>query len=415
MNDQAILVYIALGDENIRVGKLWLHMRNGRESASFEYDQNWLNHPEKFALEPALKLMPGTFHTEPKANLFGAIGDSAPDRWGRLLMRRAEALQAKNKNETARTLLEADYLLGVNDETRLGALRFSQSTDEALFLSPKDKHAIPPLVDLPKLFAATEHFLADKESTEDLKWLLALGSSLGGARPKASVRLQDGSFAIAKFPRKEDEFNIVLWEAVALTLAEKAGIAVPQWQLKTILKKPVLIIKRFDRNHHLRIPFLSAMSMLGAKDHEEHSYLEIAYALTQYGAAPEKDMAELWRRIVLTVLISNTDDHLRNHGFLYERQKGWRLSPVYDINPTPIELKPHILTTAINFNDNSASLELALSVAADFRLSHEKALAILAEVANATRQWRIVAKNLGLPASEIDRMASAFLEGIPNL
>lgn len=353
--------------------------------------------------------MPGTFHTEPKANVFGAIGDSVPDRWERLLMRRAETLRAKNKNETARTLLEGDYLLGVNDETRLGALRFSKQTEELLFLSPKNKHAIPPLVDLPKLLAATEHFLADTESAEDLKWLLAPGSSLGGARPKASVRLQDGSFAIAKFPRKEDEFNIVLWEAVALTLAEKAGITVPQWQIKTILKKPVLIIKRFDRNHYKRIPFLSAMNMLGAKDHEQHSYLEITYALAQYGATPEEDMVELWRRIVFTVLISNTDDHLRNHGFLYERQKGWRLSPVYDINPTPIELKPRILSTAITFNDNSASLELALSVAADFRLSQKEARTILADVLNAVRQWRAVAKDLGLFSSEIERMASAFL------
>ena len=172
---------------------------------------------------------------------------------------------------------------------------------------------------LPKLLSATERFLEDDESADDLKLLLAPGSSLGGARPKASVHDRDGTLAIAKFPRKDDEFNIVVWEAVALTLARNAGIKVPLWRLENILEKPVLIIKRFDRSNNGRIPFLSAMSMLDAQDNEQHSYLEIAYALAQNGAAPVDDMEELWRRIVFTVMISNTDNHLRNHGFVYER------------------------------------------------------------------------------------------------
>ncbi|MGA0246818.1 MAG: HipA domain-containing protein [Schleiferiaceae bacterium] len=168
------------------------------------------------------------------------------------------------------------------------------------------------------------------------------------------MRDQDGSLDIAKFPRKDDDHNVVVWEAVTLELAKQAGINVPEWRLESILGKPVLIIKRFDRKEEQRIPFLSAMRMLGAKNNEQHSYLEIAYALVQHGASPEEDMHKLWRRIVFSIMIANTDDHLRNHGFIYERQRGWRLSPDYDMNPTPVEIRPRVLTTAIDFDNTEA-------------------------------------------------------------
>ena len=409
MSSKEVVVFISLGGEDIRVGKLWCHTRGSRESASFEYDKAWLEHPEKFALEPSLKLTAGAFHTKQGLAIFGAIGDSAPDRWGRVLMRRGEAARAKSQNIMPQTLFEIDYLLGVSDEARQGALRFLVNSHENVFLSQKKEVSIPPLVDLPKLLSAAESFLEDNESAADLKLLLAPGSSLGGARPKASVRDKDGSLAIAKFPKKDDEFNIVLWEAVALTLAKMAGINVPPYRLETILDKPVLIIKRFDRNGGVRVPFLSAMSMLEAIDNEQHSYLELAYVLAQNGARPEEDMHELWRRIVFNVMISNTDDHLRNHGFIYERYKGWRLSPVYDINPTPLEIAPHILTTSIDFYNNSASIETALSVTKDFRLSKEQAASIIEEVREAVIKWREVASKLGLSKRECDRMASAFV------
>lgn len=408
MNSKEILVSISLNAEDIRVGTLWFHVRGARESASFEYDKKWLQHPEKFALEPALTLTEGTFHTPPDMSIFGAIGDSAPDRWGRVLMRRAESAHAQGKHTASKTLLEIDYLLGVNDEARQGALRFSIMPHETVFLAPKNTLSIPPLLELPKLLAATERFLENNENSADLKLLLAPGSSLGGARPKASVRDKDGSLAIAKFPRKDDDFNIVLWEALALTLAKKAGIRVPLWRLEPILNKPVLILKRFDRYKGHRIPFLSAMSMLNAQDNEQHSYLEMAYALAQHGSIPEEDMHELWRRIVFTIMISNTDDHLRNHGFIYERNKGWRLSPAYDLNPTPLEISPHVLTTAIDLNDTSASLETALSVAEDFRLQKKQALNIITEVNAAVKPWRQTASALGLTKRECDKMSSAF-------
>ncbi|MDR1417928.1 MAG: type II toxin-antitoxin system HipA family toxin [Endomicrobium sp.] len=407
MQSNEVFVYISLEGKDVLVGKLWFHNRKGRESASFKYDTDWLSNPERFALEPALLLMEGSYHTNDKQLLFGAIGDSAPDRWGRVLMRRAESKRALVVKETVRTLMEKDYLLGVNDETRQGALRFAENIGSP-FLKPSDKNSVPPLIELPKLLSASEKFLSSKESAADLKLLLAPGSSLGGARPKASVRDKDGSLAIVKFPCKDDNLNIVLWESVALTLAKAAGITTPQWRIETMLKKSVLIGKRFDRTAKTRIPFLSSMSMLGASDNETHSYLEIAYAISQHGSHPNKDLAELWKRIVFNVLISNTDDHLRNHGFLYEHQKGWKLSPVYDLNPTPITIKPRILSTAIDFNNNEASLDLALSVIEDFRLSKKQAQDIIKDVAGAVTKWRKVAKQVGLNESDIEKMSSAF-------
>jgi serine/threonine-protein kinase HipA len=199
-----------------------------------------------------------------------------------------------------------------------------------------------------------------------------------------------------------------LWEAVALTLAEKAGITVPAWRLETVADKPVLLLRRFDRDGATRLPFLSAMSMLDAKDRETRSYLEFVDILRQHGAEPKEDMHALWRRIVFSILISNTDDHLRNHGFLWAGPAGWRLSPAYDLNPVPVDIKPRILTTAIDLEDGTASLKLALQVASYFELNENEAHHIAAEVGDAVAQWRLVAKKLGLTSAESDRMASAF-------
>lgn len=407
MSGQQVYVSIQLGEKTLKIGKLWFHQRGARQSASFEYDQNWLKHPEKFALDPALQLTKGAFHTSPEQKLFGAIGDSAPDRWGRLLMRRSESAHTKNVVEKIRTLTEMDYLLGVNDESRQGALRFSFE-DNGPYLTPREKKSIPPLIDLPKLLSATERYLDDEETHEDLKLLLAPGSSLGGARPKASIKDKGGHLAIAKFSKKDDDFSMVLWEAVALKLAEDAGIKTTVWRLEKILDKPVLILGRFDRKAKTRIPFLSAMSMLGAKDNDPHSYLEIAYVISQNGACPNSDLEELWRRIIFNVLISNTDDHLRNHGFLYKRHKGWHLSPAYDLNPTPLEIKARFLSTSIDFDDPTASIELALSVIDDFRINKKRAHEIVAEVSQAVSEWRATAAKFGIGKKEIDRMASAF-------
>jgi serine/threonine-protein kinase HipA len=405
--DREALVYVDLDGKPHLVGRPWGRMRTDNESAMFEYDAEWLKNPAKFSLEPALKLGPGPFHTPADTPMFGAIGDSAPDRWGRALMRRMERRRAEAAGTAPRTMREIDFLLLVNDEARLGALRFAEQ-EGGPFVREEGVKRIPPLVELPKLLAAAEHFMEDKDTDEDLKLLLAPGSSLGGARPKASVVEKDGHLAIAKFPRKDDEYNIVAWEAIALTLAKKAGIAVAEGRVETIADKPVILLRRFDRDGNKRIPFLSAMSMIGSKDNETRSYMEIVDALRQHGAAPKADMEALWRRVVFNVLISNTDDHMRNHGFLYDGPNGWRLSPAYDLNPTPTDIKPRILSTAINEEDTTASLAVAMAVAEYFEVDNKKARAIAAEVSKAVATWRDEAVKHGIKKNEIDRMASAF-------
>lgn len=402
-----VFVYVDIAGTPHLAGRLWARARKGRESATFEYHPDWLEYADRFSLEPALTLGPGPFHTPSGKPLFGTIGDSAPDRWGRVLMRRAERRRAERAGETPRTLMEMDYLLMVDDEARQGALRFARQ-EGGPFLAEHEAARIPPLIDLPRLLSAAEHVVADTDSDEDLRLLLAPGSSLGGARPKASVRDRDGHLAIAKFPHKDDEINAILWEAVALRLAAKAGIPVPEWRIEQVLNKPVLLLRRFDRVQGQRIPFLSAMSMLGASDNESRSYLEFVDALRRYGASPKQDMHALWRRIVFNILISNTDDHLRNHAFLYTGPDGWRLSPAYDLNPVPTDIKPRVLTTAIDLDDGAASLDLAMSVVGYFELDETKAHVIAAEVGQAVATWREEAAQLSLTRAEIDRMASAF-------
>ena len=405
--DQTILVYIDLEGIAIKVGQLWNHYRNGRESMSFEYDRAWLNHPKRFSLDSALKLASGPFHASPDKPIFGAIDDSAPDRWGRLLMRRSERKIAQREKRTARALREIDYLLVVDDEGRQGALRFKRKEQET-FLTTYKKNHIPPLVAVGKLLNAASRVLQESDTEDDLRLLLAPGSSLGGARPKASVKDKDDQLAIAKFPGKDDEIDIIGWEAVALTLASKAGIEVPKWRLEAVGRKRILVSRRFDRKKNIRIPFLSAMSVLVAKDNEMHSYLEIADAIRQLSSAPKKDLEALWRRIIFNILISNVDDHLRNHAFLYSGLSGWCLAPAYDLNPTPTDIKLRILSTAIDLIDSTASLDIAIEVAHYFDLKNLHAKNIIKEVGLIVTSWRQEALNFKIKKNEIERMASAF-------
>jgi serine/threonine-protein kinase HipA len=392
-----------------RVGRLWVATARGRESATFDYEPDWLASDERFALDPALQLYPGPFHTRVGQALFGAMGDSAPDRWGRTLLARAERRRAREENRAPRAMREIDYLLGVTDETRQGALRFSKEEEDGPFLAETAGIAIPPIVELPRLLTAASNVLDDEETAEDLRLLLAPGSSLGGARPKASVRDRDGTLLIAKFPARSDAYSVVRWEAVALSLARQAGIEVADARIELVLDRPVLLVRRFDRVNGHRIPFLSAMSALDADDRDVRSYLDIADALRPYGAAVAKDLAALWRRVVFNVLISNTDDHLRNHAFVYAGRDGWRLSPAYDLNPVPTDVKPRLLSTAITEDlDVTASLELALETAAYFGVTADAARMGVAEVFAAVRGWRKEAARFGIGAAEIERMSTAF-------
>lgn len=414
--ERRILVHLDTDAGPTLVGRLRLRVRGGNESASFDYDAEWLNQPRRFALEPALALGPGPFHT--RRALFGSIGDSAPDRWGRVLLRRDEVRRARREGRAPRTLFESDFLLRVDDEVRSGALRFSSQRDGP-FLAESRARRIPPLVDLGRLLAASMRVTREEEGDDDLRLLLGPGSSLGGARPKAAVRERDGGLAIAKFPHAADEGDAVLWEGVALSLARRAGVEVPEWRLERVDGQRVLIVRRFDRiegrrvagSSHgalLRVPFLSAMSMLGADDGEPRSYLEIADALRRHGAAAKRDLTELWRRVAFSILISNTDDHLRNHGFLYRDGEGWRLSPAYDLNPTPTQVRPRVLRTFIDEFDGTASLERALATAAYYGLDPARARRIAGEVGRAVSRWRAEAAGLGASARDVARMESAF-------
>lgn len=407
MSDRELLVYVDLAGVAHFAGRLWARRTRNRESATFEYDADWLASPARFALEPALMLGGGPQHTLQGRALFGAFGDSAPDRWGRNLIRRDERRGALVEGRAPRSIGEVDFLLGVGDIARQGALRFKETPDGP-FLADGEGATVPPLIRLGELLNAAMRVAADNDDDNDLRLILAPGSSLGGARAKASVLDLQGQLSIAKFPQADDAYPVMQWEAVALDLARRAGIEVPTWRLEQVADRRALLLRRFDRDGDARVPFLSAMSMLGAADNEDHSYLEIIDALRQFGSQPERDCAQLWRRIVFNILIANTDDHLRNHGFLFNGTGGWRLSPAYDMNPVPLDVKARILSLTIDEADDTASLDVALSMARQCGLKLPVVKEIVSEVQAAVAQWRACAATYGLNARDIDRMKSAF-------
>ena len=288
MSNRAIYVYVDLDSKPVLVGTLYARFRKNRESATFTYDASWLSHASRFALEPALVLHDLAHHTYAGQAMFGAFGDSAPDRWGRMLMRRAERRRANVEKRPPRALNEIDCLLGVDDETRLGALRFAEQVGGPFLAVSGDGSRVPPLVELPALLAASDRVASDEDNDDDLRLLLAPGSSLGGTRPKASVRDHDHSLLIAKFPRPDDEINQPAWEALALRLASSAGIHAAVGRLEVVANQSVLLLSRFDRVGIRRIPFLSTMSLLGASDNESHSYLEIADASANAARRPAR-------------------------------------------------------------------------------------------------------------------------------
>jgi serine/threonine-protein kinase HipA len=399
-------VHIDLANKTRPVGVARCNRVRGTEVILFEYDPAWLSDSKRFALEPALTLTRGTFAPPSGLATFGSIGDSAPDTWGRRLMQRAERRHAERERRAVRTLTESDYLLGVTDETRLGALRF-RWVGEVAFQAPR-RAGVPALIELGRLLQITERILRDEETEEDLQLIFAPGSSLGGARPKASVVDQHGYLSIAKFPKESDEYSVETWEEISLTLAARAGIATPRHELIEVGGKAVLLSRRFDRAAEIRIPFLSAMAMMGSKDGERGSYPEIVDALTQHGAKAKADAHALYRRVVFNVMISNVDDHLRNHGFLWRNKAGWSLSPAYDLNPVPTDLKARVLTTNINLDEGTCSLDLLEAAAEYFALTLAQARVIIKEVATVTATWRDTAKKAGARTAEVNRMASAF-------
>lgn len=392
-----------------RIGLLHAEPSKGREVFDFEFDDRWLHDGRPYILDPDLQLYKGRQFLEEGKSNFGIFLDSSPDRWGRLLLDRREAIRARMESRQPRTLLESDYLLGVFDECRMGALRFKTRTDRG-YMDSDPELSIPPIASLRELEHASWQLEHD-DTTAASRWiqlLLAPGSSLGGARPKANVRDNNGHLWIAKFPSRHDTTNVGAWEAVAMTLAGRCNIQVAPYSAQAFSNRfSTFLTRRFDRdNNNKRIHFTSAMTMLGYSDgHTDGcSYLEMAEWICQHCCHVEDNLAQLWQRIVFNIAISNSDDHLRNHGFLLTRD-GWTLSPAYDLNP---QMKATGLCLNINEKDNSLDYRLAKDVAPFFGVSDTKADSIIQNTKHVVSSWRSLAGKQGIPRAEQELMATAF-------
>lgn len=399
-------VVVSIGGEDVLAGQLWSHRRRQIESATFGYAAEYLTRGDAYELDPALTLSAGQQQTPAGRPIFGAFSDCSPDRWGRRLLHRGEKQRAGREGGAERSFGEIGYLLGVRDDLRQGALRFRDPETNTYLAEESD--GVPHLIDLPGLLNAADRMERDEVGESELQTLLRGGSSLGGARPKAHVLGGAGRVAIAKFPSPtNDEWDVMRWEGVALALAHEAGIGVPNWKLHVIDGKAVLVVDRFDRRGRQRVGYVSAMTMLEASDGDQGSYLDIAEVIEQRSVDTSEDLRQLWRRIAFSILICNTDDHLRNHGFLRTSTAGWSLSPAFDLNPDP-RPGPKYLSTAIYGDTAEARLEALMEVAGYFRLSDDEARSVVREVLGATSRWRTVAQGVNLDSAAVEGMALAF-------
>ncbi len=402
-------------EETQLIGFLTAQRVRGKEIFSFEYAEAWINRQNPiFFLDPHLGFYKGKQYLPEEKNNFGIFFDSSPDRWGRLLMRRREALHAKEEGRDKHTLFETDFLLGVFDGHRMGAVRFKLGEDGP-FMNDQKKMATPPWTSLRELEHASlqlerDDAINDPEYAQWLSVLIDPGSSLGGARPKASVIDEKGHLWIAKFPSSGDEKNTGAWEMVLHELAKACGIHVSEARLQKFSgKHHTFLSKRFDRtNDQRRIHFASAMTLLGLQDGADHAegvgYLDLVGFIMQHCPAAKEDLEQLWRRMLFNVLVSNTDDHMRNHGFILT-DTGWRLSPAYDMNPNEMG---NGLTLNISENSNAIDISLAVETAYLYQLKSEKAESILKEMHQEISNWRAVAKKFGISNSEIEQTKRAF-------
>ena len=410
----AVSVYLDVANTPQQVGTLYSHLRKGRQGTSFRYEPEYLSLPTSFALEPAMSLSAGDYayaHGLPHS-----FRDASPDRWGRLLIQKALRAQWTSQNQALRTLTELDYLLGTSDLTRQGALRFKRLDDTEF--QAQGSH-VPKVIALPQLLNAAHRFCKqgvydsdDSHDFEAIKTLLDAGTgSLGGARPKSVVidKLTDGSqiLYLAKFPHHSDEWDVMLWEKVCLDIAEIAGIEVPKSKLVSVEGNNVLLLQRFDRRlDGSRIAYMSAMTLLEKGDGDASDYLEIADALSGVSEQTSLDLKQLWCRIMLSLAINNTDDHLRNHGLL-RGKNGWQLSPVFDINPEP-RLEASRVTSINAALDFDLGYEAIKDSAEWFGLSQTSAKEHEAHIVKAVRQWKGIAKRYGAKADEVRLFAPVF-------
>lgn len=381
------------GGKSIHVGTALFTSRGRHFATEFQYSPGYVSDPAAYPIDPALPL---TARVVSVSGLPGAFRDSAPDLWGRNLIDREHRASGSD-----RSLNEADYLLRSSDFAREGNLRYQIG---GRFVD--DTNEIPRLVDLPVLLRESDRVVHGGDALTAVKHLLAAGSStLGGARPKASV-VDGGHLFVAKFPSPTDEFDVIRWEKTALDLAFRAGIRVPENRLIDIAGRPVLLQRRFDRNGARRLGYISAMTLLEAKPGEDVDYADFPDYIAPNGAEVNEQLAEMWRRIAFSVLIHNTDDHLRNTGFL-RSTRGWKLAPAFDINPSP-DPAQHRITAILGVTAGSDELPAVLGIAPRYRLDNAQAATMLAEVSEALRDWRTVARANGIQEPEIARFADVF-------
>ncbi|HOY16676.1 MAG TPA: HipA domain-containing protein [Haliscomenobacter sp.] len=392
------------------VGILSAHQAKGRKAFGFEYARDWVQSKEQFLLDPDIGWFSGPQFPNGKDN-FGVFLDSMPDRWGRTLMKRRAAQVAKEAGKPSPTLYDIDFLLGVQDESRMGALRFKTDPDGP-FLSDSAHYPIPPISSIRELQQAAQVIESDRDSKDIKKWLAILvapGSSLGGARPKANLRDEQGKPWIAKFPSQHDEVDKGAWEFLLYKLALAAGVVMAESRMMKVSgKHHTFLTKRFDRVNGERIHFASAMTMTGNNEETlktyTPSYLDLAEFIRFSGANIKIDLQQLWRRIVFHIAVSNADDHLRNHGFLLS-PNGWNLSPAYDLNPSTDK---HGLALNVDMDNNALDFELAKSVGQFFQLSPQEMEEILLQVKKVVSDWRKMATQIGIPKQEQALMEAAF-------
>lgn len=412
MNQKTIFVYDDFStDQPILMGSLYVNVIKGGETYSFEYDKDWLK-KTGLALTLDPEIMPYSGRQYPTGkNIFDLFADASPDRWGRVLMNKRERILAEKEGRKPSKLYDSDYLLGVYDETRMGGIRFKANL-EGPFLSDDKETAAPPWATLRTLEEASRNFENDETGLTE-RWLNQLikpGSSLGGARPKATVVDTKDQLWIAKFPSKNDENDTGAWEMVAHDLAALCGLNVPEAKLEKFSPLgSTFLIKRFDRLGSKRVHFASAMTLLGKTDGasaaDGSSYLDIAAFIKSYGAQPKMDLIELWRRILFNMAVTNTDDHLRNHAFVLT-DKGWILSPVYDVNPVPYGDE---LSLNVDEEDNSISIDLAVQTAVRFGISKSDAEAEAEDILKIVRDnWEKTAAEYGLTRRQVEEMRPAF-------
>ncbi|HUG10299.1 MAG TPA: type II toxin-antitoxin system HipA family toxin [Opitutaceae bacterium] len=411
-------LHVCLGDEGRMVGTLHHDQVGAREHAAFSYDESWLSASDRFALGSGLRLVAGAqFHrkTEPGSVFHAAIADTEPDGWGRRVILRDHAKRRQQARRSGRGIAAAqfnavDFLLAVDDESRVGALRFRDEQGVFQRAAEPGRRTAPPLLELKQLVAASRAVETETETAADLAYLRGRGTSLGGVRPKCTVRDDDGVLAIGKFPSVQDERAVTKGEVLAMTLAKKAGINAAGVRLVDSDGIPVALVRRFDRTlGGGRLLYVSAATFLGVEPGgpQEHSYTEIVDAIRMHGAAAQADIEELWRRMAFSILITNVDDHLRNHGFLHVEHGLWRLAPAFDINPFPDRVRE--LKTWISADTGpEATVDALMAVTAYFRLSANKAKEILREVEGAVAGWRKIARSLGMTARDLEAFLDAF-------